>query len=249
MMPLDLGIHSIHALCSELLNDGFAFVCTSRFNQDCLENFVSALRGKQGWNENPSPAQFHTAFRSAVVLASLDSSSNNKNCVDDDDFALLSEETVVLTSEAATENTSLSRPSDVVDACLINDDDMWSDVTNEILHSDICYEQGVIETFTEAEESLIAYLSGWLARKCGICSRCQDVLSKQLGDHSYCCRPCDMFANNKRYTGSASVGLVEPCDELVTVVRNMEQLFRLNYETYLVRPNVAFSLFRSIHPQ
>jgi len=57
-----------------------------------------------------------------------------------------------------------------------------------------------------------------------------------------------MFANNERYTGSASVGLVEPCDELVTVVRNIEQLFRLNYKRYLVRPNLAFSLFRSIHP-
>jgi len=167
------SLHSIHALCSELLHDGFAFVCTSRFNQDCLENFFATLRGKQRRNENPSPAQFHTAFRSAIVLSSLDSSSNNKNCVDDD-FARLSVENVVLTSEAATENTS-SRPSDVVDTCLINDDDMWSDVTSEILHSDICYEQGVIETFTEAKESLIAYLSSWLARKCGICSRCQDV--------------------------------------------------------------------------
>jgi len=160
-----------------------------------------------------------------IVLASLDSSSNNKNCVDDDDFALLSEECGAHVRSRHRKHV-IKSAHDVVDACLINDDDMWSDVTSEILHSDICYEQGVIETFTEAEESLIAYLSGWLARKCGICSRCQDVLSKQLGDHSYCCRPSDMFANNKGYTGSASVGLVEPCDELVTVVRNMEQLFR-----------------------
>jgi hypothetical protein len=65
----------------------------------------------------------------------------------------------------------------------------------EVLNSDICYEQGIIEIFTEAEESLINYLSGWLARKCGICRECQDVLSKRLDEHSYCRRPDDAFAS------------------------------------------------------
>ena len=44
----------------------------------------------------------------------------------------------------------------------------------------------IIRCFTEAEESLISYLSGWLARKCSICMECQVVLPTQLGDHSYC---------------------------------------------------------------
>lgn len=56
-----------------LSGDGYAFVCTSRFNQDCLENFFASLRSKQGWNENPTPVQFMIAFRSAVILSSLDS--------------------------------------------------------------------------------------------------------------------------------------------------------------------------------
>ena len=37
-----------------------------------------------------------------------------------------------------------------------------------------------MEIFTEAEESLVSYLAGWLASKCGICAKCQDVLSKHL---------------------------------------------------------------------
>ena len=66
---LQISLQSIYALSCELMNDGFIFVCTSRFNQDCLENVFAAIRSKQGWNENPTPAQFHAAFRSAIILS------------------------------------------------------------------------------------------------------------------------------------------------------------------------------------
>jgi len=84
-----------------------------------------------------------------------------------------------------------------------------------------------VEIFTEAEESLVLYLAGWLARKCGICAKCQEVLSKRLDDHSYCCRQTYLFAKCKRFAGTASVGLVEPCDELIAAVHVMEQVFRV----------------------
>jgi len=46
----------------------------------------------------------------------------------------------------------------------------------------------------------------------------------------------------KRYSQSASVGLVEPCDELVSAVHTMEQVFRAQYKVHLSQPNVALSL-------
>ena len=107
----------------------------------------------------------------------------------------------------------------------------------------------MLECFTEAEESLVSYLAGWLARKSGICTQCKDVLSKQLGDHSYCCRPTDVFAKCKRFVGTASVGLVEPCDELVKIVHKMEQLFRIHYQCQMVRHKVASALCSIIQPQ
>ncbi|XP_065682504.1 uncharacterized protein LOC136095771 [Hydra vulgaris] len=39
----------------------FQFVCTSRFNQDCIENFFSIIRSKGGWNDRPNVRQFRAA--------------------------------------------------------------------------------------------------------------------------------------------------------------------------------------------
>ena len=242
---LQVSIVSIHALCEELMAEGFKFICTSRLNQDCVENFFACMRSKQGWNENPTAFQFAAAFRNAVVLSSLDSTSSGTNCIADDDVVILQE--VSWPSAEAQPSTSVGL-SNSVTSSLLSDDVVWEEMTNEVLNSDICYEEGVTEIFTEAEESLISYLSGWLARKCGICPRCQVVLCKRLGDHSYCCRPIDDFANVKRFVGSASVGLVEPCEELFSAVHVMENVFRINYSAMCTLPAVAMCLFNAIYP-
>jgi hypothetical protein len=72
------------------------------------------------------------------------------------------------------------------------------DRSNTIDHNPDCIEQNV-ELFSEAEESLLCYLAGWLIRKCSICRGCQDVLIKPAGEHSYCRRPVDIFIDKKRF--------------------------------------------------
>ena len=243
---LQASIVSIHALCVELLAEGFKFVSTSRLNQDCVENFFASMRSKQGWNENPTAFQFASAFRNAIVLSSLDSSSSGTNCIADEDFVLLQH--ISQPSAVEPELPASVHANSSVTSALLSDESIWEEMTNEVLNSDICYEEGVTEIFSEAEESLISYLSGWLARKCGICPQCQVVLCKRLGDHSYCRRPIDDFASVKRFVGSASVGLVEPCEKLFSVVHVMENMFRLNYNAMCTLPNVALSLFNAIFP-
>ena len=54
-----------------------------------LKIFFASLRARQGWNENPTAAQFQSAFRSLVVLSSFDSCTSGKNCVNDEDVTLL----------------------------------------------------------------------------------------------------------------------------------------------------------------
>ena len=248
------SLQSITCMSQELLTGGFSFVCTSRFNQDCLENFFASLRARQGWNENPTAAQFQSAFRSLVVLSSFDSCTSGKNCVNDEDVTLLNPAEVGtdLAASVGLGLDSLPCDSRAGDLSLGDNvrpsDSVWSEISQEILNSDVCYEHAVVEIFTEAEESLVSYLAGWVARKCGICAKCQDVLSKQLGDHSYCCRQTDLFANCKRFLGTASVGLVEPCDELIAAVHVMEQLFRVHYTAKLGQPNIASALFNIIQP-
>jgi hypothetical protein len=94
-MGLQTSISSIVSLSQELLSEGFKFVCTSRFNQDCLENFFASIRSKHGWHENPNAVQFMSAYRNAIVLSSLDAQSSGKNCIDDDDFVLINHSDIV----------------------------------------------------------------------------------------------------------------------------------------------------------
>jgi len=112
---LQTSIVSIHALCSELLNEGYKFVATSRFNQDCVEDLFAAIRSKHGWNENPSAFEFVMAFRNAVVLSSLDSRSSGKNCIADQDFALVKQSSVNhMLPTAALVTTEAGKPDDVL---------------------------------------------------------------------------------------------------------------------------------------
>jgi len=90
-----MSITSITSVVRNLLDTGFQFVCTARMTQDCLENFFAGIRSCNGWNENPSAYHFCTAFRSAVVLSSLDNTSSGKNCLSDEDVTLLSTQEVL----------------------------------------------------------------------------------------------------------------------------------------------------------
>ena len=245
-------ISSVVALSRELLHEGFKFVFTSRLNQDCIENFFACIRSKHGWCENPTPVHFFTAFKNAVILSSLDSTSSGKNCIADDDFQLIEHVDMPSSVQHAEEYHSLVGSGSTQQAAG-ETDSVWDDISNEILNTDICYESGIIETFTEtfteAEESLLHYLSGWLARKSAICPGCQDVLSKAKEEHSYCCSLEGSFASKKQYSNTGSVGLIEPSTELYAAVRVMENLFRSQFDEIKGGSRVALSLSNAIQPQ
>ena len=106
-----------------------------------------------------------------------------------------------------------------------------------------------VETFTEGEESMISYLARWVARKAGICKQCKQVLAMtEESEHSYACRPQDLFTSKKRYNTACSVGLILPCHELTEQVAIIEQQFRVRFSELKTSPNIAQKLFDSIYP-
>lgn len=121
------------------------------------------------------------------------------------------------------------------------------DRSNTIDHNPDCIEQNV-ELFSEAEESLLCYLAGWLIRKCSICRGCQDVLIKPAGEHSYSRRPVDLFIDKKRFKSSGSLGLIEPCDQLIEVAHKAEEIFRCHYDKCKGSENVCQTLFELAFP-
>jgi hypothetical protein len=126
-------------------------------------------------------------------------------------------------------------------------EDTWSNLSREVVNFDINYEPYALEQFCETEETLVSYLSGWVARKSVICVGCQDILTKRKCEHSYCTAPGDVFAANKRYSDSSSSGLLTPSAEL-RLIHTVEATFRLKFDDLHTQSNVAQSLYDVISP-
>lgn len=60
---IDLTLKAVGSLCADLKAEGYAYVNTRDLQQDCLENYFSAVRQKGGFNRNPTTVQFKTTFR------------------------------------------------------------------------------------------------------------------------------------------------------------------------------------------
>ncbi len=60
---LKITLLGIKMLCIDLQNEGYQHVYTRQLQQDCLENFFSAIRMKGGFSKNPSAKQFRSNFK------------------------------------------------------------------------------------------------------------------------------------------------------------------------------------------
>ena len=68
----------------ESLRGCLRFMCTRRFNQDCIENLFCTIRQMNGGNDQPNPSQFRHAFRKSSMNAML-KSPDGGNCEPDAD--------------------------------------------------------------------------------------------------------------------------------------------------------------------
>jgi len=59
------------------------YLLTFKFNQDHLETFFSALRSREGFNNNPNAQQFETVYKSLMVRHEI-SASEKGNCLIND---------------------------------------------------------------------------------------------------------------------------------------------------------------------
>lgn len=72
LLPFQRGIlqnnNALPLLLDYLGNTyGMSYIMTAKLNQDCLENFFSAIRAKGGLHDHPSPLEFKYRFRSYLL--------------------------------------------------------------------------------------------------------------------------------------------------------------------------------------
>lgn len=67
-----LNITSVIRTADFLFSNGFSFLLTYKLCQDFLEQFFNAVRLRNGWNYNPTPSQFRSAFKKLLLHSGSD---------------------------------------------------------------------------------------------------------------------------------------------------------------------------------
>ena len=194
-----ITLHGILALWSELKSvHSFKFLLTRRLNQDPLENFFGVVRQQGGNSDNPTPAQFGTAFKKLFYDNFLVSSAGNCNA----DFNLM---LVGAPSQNVLSSLSKTIPKEIeIDV----NDYRSSSVQNSLIGT-----------------NAVAYVAGYLLKKCFLkhdCETCKGKLVMQELDDSN-----KLFCFFKAYQSQTGPfgGLLAPSSSFINYVVSLEDIF------------------------
>ena len=180
------------------------YLLTYKLSQDHLEIFFSAVRNRQGNNNNPSCYQFINTFKRLLIHADIKGSEKG-NC------AVLDNTKILCISEDRWKSLCTNMTNKImfdVKRIYSNANIDYSDVNFYGYNTNKKY----IDDVTE-------YMAGFIARKLLLrskCLNCPFLLVKQTS-HS------DLL--NKKDRG----GLAKPSQDLINICRLMERHFRTNY--------------------
>lgn len=90
------------------------YILTSKKNSDALENFFSIVRGRNGFNNNPSVSDFNYMIGKMISMKILCNASTVTNCEPDDDE--------YLTQAVDSENTTT------------NEDELNDSLCDQVMH-------------------------------------------------------------------------------------------------------------------
>ena len=202
-------------------NYGFKFLLTRRLNTDPIENFFGSIRQQGGNSDNPTPIQFTRAFRKLFFSSFLNSSTGN--CAEDFDNLL-----------AQFAEAKSKKKSNVP---------IMAPVPKVVPHLDIgtvdYRENEVSENLLK--ENPIAYVSGYLLRKCfklHECSTCRGAMVTEKLDDSR-----NLLCFFKEYEGG---GLLAPTASYLQYVIQLEDLFVKDFSMYTKSVGVGKSILTKL---
>ena len=190
-------------------NHGFKYLLTRRLNTDPIENFFGSIRQQGGNSDNPTPIQFTRAFRKLFFSSFLNSSRGN--CADDFDN--------LLAQFAKADSNVSSVPALVVPPTRSQSLDIGTTDYREMEVSDLL------------KENPIAYVAGYLLRKCfqsHKCSACEAAfVTHQLEDNR------NLLCFFKAYESEKSFGgLLVPTTPYLGYIIKLEDIFVKEFSMY-----------------
>lgn len=226
-------INAVFALFEDEKKDNNSFILTKRLNQDFLENFFSVIRGRGGWNLNPSAKSFRLAFRVQTITGLL-KPSKFSNCQEDTD------NTILLSNNVAIKNEDI--PNMDMDSIGLdsNSNDGSQNIDIESTHSS----KPEKPQKSTLEECATAYYAGYLLKRIRDkfkCLKCleSNSLSKNILNNP---DPRQLFLLHKNY-GDGGMSLIVPSEEFSSLIEQSYKYFKKLFEMYKYQEFVGLVWF------
>lgn len=206
------------------------FIMTYKFSQDHLEIFFSAIRMRNGHNDNPNVKQFISAYRRLLSHNEVKASSYG-NAVELENIKILNVSSFKkVVKNPHLECLNMTQLEDDGTTGVFVDEDSEDD--EELLNvSDV--------NLSHVVENIVPYISGFVGRKLRRrikCEECSSVLSYKLKSTS------DTILLNLKNRG----GLFLSSDDLIHICKCAEKSFRY-FENEILAKNIFYKmLFKSI---
>lgn len=199
-----------------LKNEGFGCLRTSRINQDPLENCFSEIRRRGGFNRYPTATQLRHSLEDIIVY-SISNNCKTGNC-ETSSIPILLEMKDFLNLHLENNNTEIEENCDEPETA--------PEMELELKYTNISIAASL-------EDCAVVYFSGYVAYKCikkFKCETCQTTLCKNtFGQH-------ETLIENRCYTNLTN--LVNPSEELISVVRKQLKYFAENLENKKQQKNL-----------
>lgn len=149
-------MQSIEHIFDHLVVHGsMTYILTHKMSQDHAETFFGGVRGRGGFNNNPTAAQFTAAYKRLLVHTEVSSSSAG-NC-SPDLVSILSKSATVLSTENT--DTTVARRS------IMQPED-----------HDYTHRLDIPESLSSFSQSVVPYIAGFVARSLGASSMCEECV-------------------------------------------------------------------------
>lgn len=200
-------IRSIKGLFVDLVETGYLkYLLMYKFSQDHVEMFFCMIRGRFGWNNNPSALQFRSAYRQLLVRNEVKCKSTG-NCSSESLTPLLSW-TKGTCNEITFDPVIFSKSR-------VNDTDIAIDLNVDMTDHDYVPSPS---SLTEYSENVVVYIAGYVVKKLKhvMCSECVPSL---FGN-------CDNVLHSTFLRRKNNGGLTTPSPSVVKICVLCEKFFR-----------------------
>ena len=235
-------IHTLRALsslCNELKND-LKFIIPRRFNQDCLENFFSRLRGCGGYRTNPTSYDIQSAFK-MVCVNSWKQNIKTKNCEDDDDQFFLDlikaniEPKPNNVSRLNNGNTSTSSNIIILKEHVVN-----NETIEDLSNFDGLFDRDELQDTVEINVNF--FLAGYIAKRCLHNLSC-DMCISSLSKNNKTLDSRSLYTYFRTYLPhETAYGLTYPSDNMCEAFSSFVNISDSYFYDKLYEPNVLQTL-------